>query len=134
MLTTLISNYGSPTRRQFGVNVQGYRTDNAKDFCISEGNFLNEKGICHETSCPNTPQQNGLAERKIGDIMDKSITLVVQANFPKNLWGFAAMTAIHLINEQLSKLLALKSPIGILEKLFMKVRLRNGLTHKCLGV
>ena len=45
----------------------------------------------------------------------------------KPLVGFAAMSVVHLINRLLTKTLKLKSPIEVLEKLFLKVRLRNGL-------
>ena len=41
--------------------------------------------IGHETSCPYTPQHNSLAERKIGNIMDKARTLMIQASLPKSL-------------------------------------------------
>ena len=86
-------------KRQFGRPVKGLRTDNAKDFLNNElGEFLTSEGIKHETSCPYTPQQNGLAERKIGDTVDKVRTLLIQAHVPTNLWGFAIMTAVHLIN------------------------------------
>ena len=86
-------------KRQFRKNVKGLRTNNAKDFLNNElGEFLASEGIKHETSCPYTPQQNGLAERKIGDIVDKARTLLIQANVPTNLWGFAIMTEVHLIN------------------------------------
>ena len=88
------------------------RTDNARDFLNNElREFLESEGIKHETSCPYTPQQNGLAERKIGDIIDKSRTLLIQGNVLVNLWGFAVMTAMHLINRLPSKVLSFKSPL-----------------------
>ena len=86
-------------KRQFDVYIKGFRIDNAKDFCNHElKEFFENEGIRHETLCPYTPQQNGLAERKIGDIMDKARSLMIQASLPKNLWNFRIMTAVHLIN------------------------------------
>ena len=94
--------------QQFRDIVKGLRTDNAKDFLNKElSEFLASKGIKHETSCPYTPQQNDLAERKIGDIVDKARTLLIQAGAPLNLWGFTVMIAVHLINRLPSKTLNL---------------------------
>ena len=73
-------------KRQFYVDIKGFQTDNAKDLCSFELKELFEsEGIGHETSCPYTPQHNGLAERKIGNIMDKARTLMIQASLPKSL-------------------------------------------------
>ena len=73
-------------KRQFDVHIKGFRTDNVKDICNHElKEFFESEEIRYETSCPYTPQHNGLAERKIGDIMDKARTLMIQASLPKNL-------------------------------------------------
>ena len=56
-----------------------------------KGNFL-----------PFSPQHNGLAKKKIRDLMDKYRALIEQAHLPKNIWGFAAMTIVHLINKLLT--------------------------------
>ena len=65
----LLKNFSYLIKRQFGGNVQGFRTNNAKDFCNNElREFFENEGIRHETSCPYTTQQNGVAEMKIGDI------------------------------------------------------------------
>ena len=130
----ILKNLCHSIRSQFGLDVQGFRTDNAKDFCNNDmREFLENEGIRHETSCPYTPQQNGIAERKIGDIMDKGRTLMEQSSIPKNLWGYAVMTAMHLIYRLPTKSLNLKSPTESLEKLFPSVRLRNGLEPKVFG-
>ena len=57
-----------------------------KDLCNHElKEFFESEGIQQDTSCPYTPQHNGLAERKIGDIMDKARTIMIQASLPKSL-------------------------------------------------
>ena len=73
-------------KRQLGVDIRGFRTDNAKDFCNHElREFFENEGIKHKTSCSYTPQQNGLVERKIGDIMNTGRTLMADAFVPKYL-------------------------------------------------
>ena len=119
---------------QFGDHVKGFRTDNAKDFLNNElSEFFASEGIKHETSCPYMPQQNGLAERKIGDVVDKGRTLLIQANAPINLWGFAIMTAAHLINRLPSQTLGFQSPIDVLTIFFQGVSLKTGLPVKIFG-
>ena len=119
---------------QFGATIQGLRTENAKDFLNTNlRSFLASVGIRHETTCPYTPQQNGLVERKIGDIVDKARTLLIHAHSPMNLWGFAVMAAVHLINKLPSPTLGHLSPINLLENLFPHVRLTTDLPYKTFG-
>ena len=132
--TQLLINFTKMIERQFETKVKGFRTDNAKDFCNNTlKEFFEKKGIRHETSCPYTPQQNGLAERKIGDIMNKSRTLLIDAHMPRNLWGFSVMTSVTCINRIPSKTLDMKSPIEVLELLFPTVKLKNGLKSRIFG-
>ena len=129
-----IKNLCALIKRQFGKSVKGFRTDNAKDFLNNDlSEFFASEGLKHETSCPYTPQQNGLAERKIGDVVDKGRTLLIQANVPINLWGFAIMTAAHLINRLPSQTLDFQSPIGVLTSFFPGVSLKTGLPFKTFG-
>ena len=50
---------------QFHVYVQNLRSDNAKEY-VSEQfqSFMLQHGILHQTSCVDSPAQNGVAERK----------------------------------------------------------------------
>ena len=85
---------------------KGLRTDNTRDFLNKDlSDFLAAKGIQHETSCPYTPQKNSLAKRKIGEVVDKARTLLIQARAPSNLWGCAVMIEVHLINRLASRTL-----------------------------
>ena len=133
-VSSSIKNLCTFIKKNFGENVKGLRTDNARDFLNNElSNFFAFEGIKQETSCPYTPQHNGLAERKIGDIVDKGRTLLIQANAPTNLWGFAIMTSVHLINQLPSQTLDLQSPIGVLENFFPAVQLKTRLSVKIFG-
>ena len=51
---------------QFGKKIKRFQTDNGTEFLNSEvrTHFL-DNGIIHESSCVNTPQQNGLVERRL---------------------------------------------------------------------
>ena len=52
-------------RNQFNVQVQVIRSDNGTEYVNKQfGGFLSAQGIMHQTSCPDTPAQNGVAERK----------------------------------------------------------------------
>ena len=78
-VSRILKNIFQLIKRQFENNIQGFRTDNAKDFCNRELlEFFEHERIRQETSCSYTPQQNGLAERKIGDLMEKCRALIVK--------------------------------------------------------
>ena len=84
---------------QFGKKVKRFRSDNGTEFINNEvqSYFLNN-GILHESSCVHTPQQNGLAERRLGYTLATARSLLFQANLTKKFWGEAVLTASFLIN------------------------------------
>ncbi|CAI7850929.1 unnamed protein product [Closterium sp. NIES-54] len=49
---------------------------------------------------PTSPQQNGIAERRIGMVMDVARTSMIHAAAPHFLWPFAVQYAAHQINLQ----------------------------------
>jgi transposase InsO family protein len=49
--------------------------------------FLASNGIEHQTTCVNTPQQNGVAERKNRHLLEVACSLMFTMNVPKFLWG-----------------------------------------------
>ena len=60
--------------------------------------FLQSKGIISQRSCPSTPQQNGVAERKNRHLLDVVRTLLLESSVPPRFWCEALSTAVHLIN------------------------------------
>lgn len=60
--------------------------------------FLNKNGIIHRKFCPYTSQQNGLAERKLRNILETGLTLLAHSQLSHKFWVDAFLTAMHIIN------------------------------------
>ncbi|CAI5461070.1 unnamed protein product [Closterium sp. Yama58-4] len=60
--------------------------------------FCRARGIRQTFTLPDSPQQNGIAERRIGMIMDIARLSIVHAAAPHFLWPFAVRYAAHQIN------------------------------------
>ncbi|MBN8086387.1 transposase family protein, partial [Vibrio vulnificus] len=74
------------------------QTDGGGEFTsLTFENHLSNCGIHHQLSCPHTPQQNGVAERKHRHIVETGLTLLFQANIPTKYWVDAFLTTIFLI-------------------------------------
>ncbi|CAI7750854.1 unnamed protein product, partial [Closterium sp. NIES-54] len=62
------------------------------------GAFCRARGIRQTFTLPDSPQQNGIAERRIGMVMDVARTSMMHATAPHFLWPFAVRYAAHQIN------------------------------------
>ena len=80
-------------------------------------NFFVSKGIIHQTSCVNTPQQNSVVERKHGHLLDVARALMIQSHLPKIYWSYSVIHAAHIINMLLTPVLNYSSPHEMLAKL-----------------
>ncbi|CAI7864700.1 unnamed protein product [Closterium sp. NIES-53] len=58
------------------------------------------EGIRQTFTLPASPQQNGIAERRIGMVMDVARTSMIHAAAPHFLWPFAVQYAAHQLNLQ----------------------------------
>ncbi|CAI7889267.1 unnamed protein product [Closterium sp. NIES-53] len=62
------------------------------------GNFFRGEGILQSFTLPDSPQQNGIAERRIGLVMEVARTSMIHAAAPHFLWPFAVRYAAHQLN------------------------------------
>ncbi|CAI7827252.1 unnamed protein product [Closterium sp. NIES-53] len=62
--------------------------------------FYRLEGIRQTFTLPASPQQNGIAERRTGMVMDVAHTSMIYAAAPHFLWPFAVQYAAHQINLQ----------------------------------
>ncbi|CAI5976786.1 unnamed protein product [Closterium sp. NIES-64] len=60
--------------------------------------YCRARGIRKTFTLPDSPQQNGIAERRIGMVMDVARTSMMHAAAPHFLWPFAVRYAAHQIN------------------------------------
>ncbi|CAI7818912.1 unnamed protein product [Closterium sp. NIES-54] len=60
--------------------------------------YCRARGIRQTFTLPDSPQQNGIAERRIGMVMDVARTSMIHAAAPHFLWPFAVRYVVHQIN------------------------------------
>ena len=96
---------------QFGVTIKCIQSDDGGEYTShSFKAFLAAKGVEQMISCPYTPQQNGVVERKHRHIVETAITLLAQATLPLDFWYYACAHAVFLINRMPCKVLSMVSP------------------------
>ncbi|KAK9911087.1 hypothetical protein M0R45_035010 [Rubus argutus] len=101
---------------QFSSSIHILRSDNGSEYMSNNmSQYLSTQGILHQTSCVGTPQQNGVAERKNRDLLEKTRALMFQMNVPKRFWSHGVLTATYIINRLPSSVLAFKSPLEVLK-------------------
>ena len=102
-------------KNQFGVTIKRFQSDNVRDYFNQVLTlYFQHEGIIHESSCVNTTQQNGVAKRKNGHLLDVTQAFLFQKHVPKFYWGEVVLTATHFINRLPSKVFGFKSPMDIL--------------------
>jgi transposase InsO family protein len=95
----VIQTFMNQIKTQFSKIVKVVRSDNPLEFCTRQlVLFYRSLGIIHQTSCPHTSQQNGVAERKYRHVLDIARTLLIHHKVPSSYWGDAVLTACYLIN------------------------------------
>lgn len=111
-MLSLVQNFIAFVERQYSAVVKVVRTDNGPEFTLNA--FYNEKGIIHQTSCVETPEQNARVERKHQFILNIAQDLMIQSFLPKFLWNYAVQHAVFLINRVPSNALERKTPYQVL--------------------
>ncbi|CAI5963549.1 unnamed protein product [Closterium sp. NIES-64] len=90
-------------RRSFGSDFPVLRLHSDRGGDFSSGllrAYCRARGIRQTFTLPDSPQQNGIAERRIGMVMDVARTSMMHAAAPHFLWPFAVRYAAHQINLQ----------------------------------
>lgn len=93
---------------QFNCTIKCLRSDGGGEYVNHKfKTFLTEKGISHQLSCPYTPEQNGVSERKNRHVRETAVTLLQNASLPSMFWYHACALAVYLINRMPTRTLAI---------------------------
>ncbi|CAL1389558.1 unnamed protein product [Linum trigynum] len=102
-------------RTQFEKQVRRIQADNGPEFSSNILTaYYEESGIVLQTSCTDTPQQNGVVERKHRHLLDTARALRFHANLPIRFWGECVLTAAYLINRMPLVSIGNRSPFQVL--------------------
>lgn len=130
----LFENFYTMIENQFQTKIGILHSGNGtKYFNEHLGEFLNDKDIFHQSTRRNTPQQNGIAERKNKHLLEVARAIMFYMHIPKYLWGEAVLTAAYLINKMPTKVLKYKTPLDCLKEFFPTTRLFSDLPVKVFG-
>ncbi|XP_075489501.1 uncharacterized protein LOC142528343 [Primulina tabacum] len=88
----LVKNQHSVVIKCFRCDLEGEYTSN--DF----SRLLASDGTIRQTSCRETPEQNGVAEIKHRHIVETAPSFLLSSNVPSAFWGEAILIAVHVIN------------------------------------
>jgi len=106
--------YKAKVERETGKKIKSVRCDGGGEYT---GNifrrYLAENGITQRITPSYTPEHNGVAERANRTIMDMVRCMLFDSGFGKEFWGFAALTAVHIINRLPSSAHENKTPFEI---------------------
>ena len=72
--------------------------------------YLEAHGTIHETTCSDTPKQNGVAELKNCHLLEVVRASLIEAHMTLSYWGHALTSAAYLINRVPSNIIDFRTP------------------------
>jgi transposase InsO family protein len=102
---------------ELNMKIKCLRTDNGRDYLTNQFTIYHaEHKIRRQLTCPNTPQQNGVAERKNRHIAETCRSMLHTKNVPRRFWAECMRTAAYVINRLPQPKLGFRSPDELLWK------------------
>jgi len=103
-------------QNQLYLKIISLRSDHGCEFVNHRfEDYCDEFDISHNFSCPRTPQQNGVVERKNSVLGELDSTMINEMKLPKYFWADAINTACHVLNRVIIRLILDKTPYELLK-------------------
>lgn len=80
-----LESFSNMVECQFNTRIKTLPCDNGPEFHMTT--FFHNKGIIHQTSCIETPQQNGVVKCNYQHIRNVAQALCFQAHLPLKYWN-----------------------------------------------
>ena len=107
----LFQNFHKMICSQYNAQVQVLRSDNGGKYLSFElKRYLEAHGTIHQTTCFDTPQQNGVAEWKNRHLLEVVRASLIKAHMPLSYWGHTLTSAAYLINRVSSSTIDFRTP------------------------
>ena len=82
-----------------GRKVKALRSDRGGVYLSGEfQHYLKRRGIDHQQTTADSPEQNGVAERTNRELLEKARTMMAAANIPNTFWAEAIANAAYTRN------------------------------------
>ncbi|KAJ1698432.1 hypothetical protein LUZ63_006944 [Rhynchospora breviuscula] len=91
----IFSIFKAQAENLLNTTIKILRTDNGTEYKPIGTKFSQ---ITHQTTCPYTPQQNGISERKHRHIIELSLATMSYASIPSIYWDEIFSSIVYLIN------------------------------------
>ncbi|KAJ8463023.1 hypothetical protein ONZ51_g10516 [Trametes cubensis] len=99
---------------QTGRKIKRVRSDRGGEYTSNEfSEHLRSLGIEHHKTMPDSPQQNGRAERWNRTITEKALSMLHHAGLSHGFWQLAIEAAVHIYNRQPMRRLKWRCPITL---------------------
>ena len=96
--------YEAWCRTQLNATVKVLHSDRGGEYLGKEFKlYLNSKGTIQKLTVHDTPQHNGVAERRNRTILERVRALLHSTGLPRTLWGEAARHIVWLMNRTSTK-------------------------------
>ncbi|MCQ7222063.1 DDE-type integrase/transposase/recombinase [Salmonella enterica] len=95
----IIVGFSKRVENERNLKINRIRSDHGGEFENAQfTNFCLNNGYKHEFSCPRTPQQNGVVERKNRALQEAARTMLNAYSLPSYFWAEAINTACYIQN------------------------------------
>ncbi|OMO63131.1 Integrase, catalytic core [Corchorus capsularis] len=95
----IYSKFVAMVKTQFSSKIKVFRSDSGGEYTSTQfEELLASEGTLFQSSCTDTPQQNGIAERKHRHIIETARSLLLSSSMPSSFWGEAVLTSVYVIN------------------------------------
>ncbi|WJZ95062.1 hypothetical protein VitviT2T_013857 [Vitis vinifera] len=122
----LFQNFHKVIGTQYNAKVRVLRSDNGGEYQSSDlQKYLERHGIIHQTTCSDTPQQNGVSERKNRHLLEVVRASLIAAKTPISYWGEAITSVAYLINQVPSSSINFQTPLQALTNVVLAPTVPN---------
>ena len=98
-LTEIYTAFRALIKTQHSIVIKCFRCDLGGEYTSNKFcQLLVLDETIHQTSCTDTSEQNGVAERKHRHIVETARSFLLSAFVPSEFWGEAILTTVSLIN------------------------------------